>query len=288
MNDDVLLPFIEAYRAEHSARSLDAQALRRRVATAGRGRSRRVERLRMLLPLAATLAGSIALAASPPARQGLREVVAFVWGGVAMSNDAMPRSPVRARAPGSQVAPVVAQPERDAPSGTMATPAAPAAPRVAAPVALPAVALAPPRATAVVPATEPPAGAAPVASFPVDSSPPVAASRPAPAKASVPAPPAASVAASPPNADLALYRQAHALHFSGGDRSLTLAAWDAYLRTFPRGTFAPEARLNRAVCLAQLGRQAEAERVLSDIERGRFGRDGRGQAKKLLEALDEE
>ena len=285
MNDDVLLPFIEAYRAEHSARSLDAQALRRRVAAAGRGRSRRVERLRMLLPLAATLAGSIALAASPPVREGLREVVAFVRSGVAMPKEATPRSTARARTPGTPSAPVMVQPERDAASGTL-TPVA--APTTATPAAVRAVVLAPPRSPAVAKAAELPPASTPVASFPIDSSPSAAASRPVPVNPAVPVPSSPNAATSPTNADLALYRQAHALHFSGGDRARTLAAWDTYLRTFPHGTFAPEARLNRAVCLAQLGRQSEAERVLSDIERGRFGRDGRGQARKLLEALDEE
>jgi len=246
-----------------------------------------VERLRMLLPLAATLAGSIALAASPPARQGLREVVAFVRGGVGMPKEARPKAPVRARAPGVRAAPVVVQPEHDVPSETQAPVAAPAMAPVAAPARAPAVILAPPS-TAIARATASAPASTPVASFPVDSSPAVGANRPVPANPSLTAPSASNVATSAPNADLALYRQAHALHFSGGDRARTLAAWDTYLRTFPRGTFAPEARLNRAVCLAQLGRQNEAERVLSDIERGRFGRDGRGQARKLLEALDEE
>jgi len=286
MSDDVLLPFIEAYRTEHSVRSLDMQALRRRaVAVAGRGRSRRVERLRMLLPLAATLAGSMALAASPPVRQGLRDVAAFVWSGVAMPKDAVPRSPVRARTQDVRAAPVVAPPAGDVAPETGPPVAAPSAVAMGSAVA-PAVVRAPPRDTAVPNQTVAPHVSAAVASFAVDSA-PAGANRPAlPSPAVSPRP--ASSAAGPSNADLALYRQAHELHFSGADRQRTLAAWDTYLRTFPRGTFAPEARLNRAVCLAQLGRQTEAERVLTDIERGRFGRDGRGQARKLLEALDEE
>jgi TolA-binding protein len=90
-----------------------------------------------------------------------------------------------------------------------------------------------------------------------------------------------------PSADLALYRRAHELHFDGADRARALAAWDGYLKAFPRGTFAPEARLNRAVCLARLGRTAEAEDALGEIERGRFGKHGRRQARKILSVLSD-
>lgn len=103
-----------------------------------------------------------------------------------------------------------------------------------------------------------------------------------------PTSPAQRVAANAPSGDLTLYRRAHELHFGGADEGRALAAWDAYLHTFPRGTFAPEARLNRAVCLAKLGRKTEAEGVLVDIERGRFGSDGRRQARKILGALDDD
>jgi Tetratricopeptide repeat len=42
-----------------------------------------------------------------------------------------------------------------------------------------------------------------------------------------------------------------------------LAAWNAYLVQYPRGMFAPEARFNRAVCLARVGRYDEAAQALT-------------------------
>ena len=51
-----------------------------------------------------------------------------------------------------------------------------------------------------------------------------------------------------------------------------LAAWDAYLAGYPRGTFAPEARYNRALCLARLGRFASAAEALRPFATGRVGR----------------
>jgi hypothetical protein len=284
MTDDALLSFVNAYREEHSARSLDRSALRRRVvAAAGRRRLRRLERLRLLLPVAATFAGSVALAASPQGRERVREVFSFVRSGAAPRTVSKPPVATRGRAapaaaprlaaaaaaavePAVESAAVAPPPARPVVGLPLAAPARPPGP------VAPAVELA--RPLPGVPA-EPREAAAATASFEVDPA-PVAR---APAKANESAPSVAS-------ADLSLYRRAHELHFGGADRARALAAWDAYLRMFPRGTFAPEARLNRAVCLAKLGRKAEAEDVLVDIERGRFGKDGRRQARKILGALD--
>jgi hypothetical protein len=66
-------------------------------------------------------------------------------------------------------------------------------------------------------------------------------------------------------ADIAAYRAAHELHFSRSDDAGALAAWNAYLARFPHGTFTPEARLNRAVCLARLGKSSEAQSVLHTL-----------------------
>lgn len=265
MTDDALSALVDAYRAEHSARSLDRRALRERVVlSAGRRRVRRAERLRLAIAFAATFVGSAALAASPPLREHVREAFSFVRSGetarsVAGARGAPERSPRIRTAPPAAPSPVEARP------------------------------------------LSPPVEATPVASSPVEPAPAVTkrppARREAPPRAlssDVPAPSSTAsfevtqAVASPSNRDLMLYRRAHELHFGGGDQQRALAAWDAYLKAFPRGTFAPEARLNRAVCLAKLGRKAEAEGVLLEIERGRFGEDGRRQARKILGVLDED
>jgi hypothetical protein len=278
MTDDVLSSFVDAYRTEHSARSVDRRALRQRVvAAAGRRRVRRTERLRLLLSFAATFAGSVALAASPPLRDHVRDAFSFVRSGVPGRTDVGARSlPKRgtrlAVAPPAPLPPLVS-----APTAALA-PVAPAEVLSVAelPVAPPPVTLVSPRVARS--RAEPSPRSVPVAIPPSNAGLPVG------ALGSV-APPAT---ASLPNADLALYRRAHELHFGSADRTLALGAWDAYLKAFPRGTFAPEARLNRAVCLAKLGRKAEAEGVLVEIERGRFGTEGRRQARKILGALEED
>jgi hypothetical protein len=270
VTDDVLSSLVSAYRAEHSARSLDRRALRLRVvAAAGRRRVLRTQRLRWLWSVAATFAGSVALAASPPVREHVRDAFSFVRSGVSgraeRATSSLPKGGTRrAGSPPAPLRPVVPEPP--------GTPA-PAPPEVLSvtqlPMQTPKVAVTPPRAVPERAAVE----SAPSSSrFLVESS----------------APALPPVGGGLPSADLALYRRAHELHFGGADRTLALGAWDAYLKAFPRGAFAPEARLNRAVCLAKLGHEAEAERVLVDIERGRFGTDGRRQARKILGVLKDD
>lgn len=265
MTDDGLSTLVDAYRAEHSARSLDRRALRERVVlAAGRRRVRRAERVRLAIAFAATFVGSAALAASPPVREHVREAFSFVR------------------------------------SGETSRPAAGAR---GAPKTLPRVRTAPPPAPPAVDVRplSPPVETTPVAALPAEPEPDVTkhptVRREAPPRgvsSGVPAPVSTAsfdvtpAAESPSNRDLMLYRRAHELHFGGGDEERALAAWDAYLKAYPRGTFAPEARLNRAVCLAKLGRKVEAEGVLVDIERGRFGKDGRRQARKILGVLGED
>ncbi len=105
--------------------------------------------------------------------------------------------------------------------------------------------------------------------------------RPAPVQHALPAPvvlpPAEPVVIPPPPPPVAhprtvhraapapveaLYRKAHELHFHGDDVAAALAAWDDYLAAEPAGTFAVEARYNRALCLIRLGRLAEARAAL--------------------------
>lgn len=88
-----------------------------------------------------------------------------------------------------------------------------------------------------------------------------------------------------PDLDLESYRRAHALHFHGTDANAALAAWNAYLAEFPGGTFVPEARLNRAVCLARLGKRRDAERSLDTIARHGEDAYARARAEALLDVL---
>lgn len=58
------------------------------------------------------------------------------------------------------------------------------------------------------------------------------------------------------------YARAHRAHFVEQSPVRALAAWTEYLRRFPRGSLAPEAQFNRALCLVRLGRFAEASGAL--------------------------
>jgi hypothetical protein len=136
-------------------------------------------------------------------------------------------------------------------------------------------------------APEPVAAPEPSATPAVEARPPIRASRkvtPPPAPVEIPA---ASAPASPAPADpLALYRQAHRLHFSGRDPAAALAAWDAYLREDPSGAFALEARYNRAICLVRLHRTDEAREALAPFADGRLGAYRQSEARALLRVLD--
>ncbi len=84
-----------------------------------------------------------------------------------------------------------------------------------------------------------------------------------------------------------LYARAHELHFHGSDPAAALAAWDAYLAAEPGGTFAVEARYNRALCLVRLGRLVDARRELAPFAQGTVEHGYRQpDAGKLLERID--
>jgi outer membrane protein assembly factor BamD (BamD/ComL family) len=75
---------------------------------------------------------------------------------------------------------------------------------------------------------------------------------------------------SQPTGDLA--RQLEQVRAAGeavrtGDGAAALAAADAYLRTHPTGTFAPEARLHRAAALCLLGQVDEAREAAAAFAR---------------------
>jgi hypothetical protein len=86
---------------------------------------------------------------------------------------------------------------------------------------------------------------------------------------------------------LALYKEAHRIHFAERDPGAALRAWDAYLRADPRGRFAVEAHYNRALCLVRLGREAEARRALEVFARGAYGGYRQAEARALIEAMEE-
>ena len=85
--------------------------------------------------------------------------------------------------------------------------------------------------------------------------------------------------------ELALYKEAHRAHFNDHDYTSALAGWDRYLARAPRGTFALEARYNRAVALHRLGRRAEAIEALRPFAAGTYGRYRRDEAQALIEEL---
>lgn len=100
-----------------------------------------------------------------------------------------------------------------------------------------------------------------------------------------PPPPASAPSGSALTPDLTAYTTAHHLHFEVADYARALHAWNDYLARYPAGTFAPEARLNRAVCFARLGRTHEARDALTAIVGGKYGNYGRKQAERLLGSL---
>lgn len=90
-----------------------------------------------------------------------------------------------------------------------------------------------------------------------------------------------------PNADLALYREAHRAHFVDRNYADALTLWNGYLARFPAGIFTLEARYNRAIALVRLGRKQEAAQALSPFAQGEVkGAYRRDEARALLDALN--
>jgi TolA-binding protein len=134
------------------------------------------------------------------------------------------------------------------------------------------------------PQPEPQPEAVPAPSLPSTSATVLAAAPPS-AKPSASAKPAPSIEAT--DADLALYKKAHQLHFVQHDHAAAFVAWNEYLAQFPGGTFVVEARYNRAVCLVKLGRNDEARAALKPFADGQVaGGYRQREAASLLELLD--
>jgi tetratricopeptide (TPR) repeat protein len=94
-------------------------------------------------------------------------------------------------------------------------------------------------------------------------------------------------ASGPSDAEAAAYGRAHRAHFADSQPARALEDWDDYLRRYPRGAFVPEARYNRALCLARLRRFDEAERALLPLSEGRLGGYRQAEADQLLAWLRE-
>jgi hypothetical protein len=101
-----------------------------------------------------------------------------------------------------------------------------------------------------------------------------------------PTPTATATPTATPTDSLALFRNAHRLHFTAQDPAAALAAWDAYLREDPAGSLALEARYNRALCLVRLGRSHEAREALAPFADGRNGGYRKAEARALLDMID--
>jgi hypothetical protein len=240
---------LDAYASATAGDKLDSQALRRRVLEAPRVARRRVSRkLSLVLPIAATFIASAALAASQPAvRQTLRQSVQALFGGTA--NAPAAKLPGHRRAPPAS-APEPLPPVAPAPPGVEPVPISPedlpAISQPRPPGSSAARAAAPPSTTEPAPAGEPPA----------------------------------------PSAEVETYRQAHRRHFGGATPSAALAAWDDYLALYPNGSFAPDARFNRALCLVRLGRRDQARAALAPFAAQPIGSYRQAEAASLLLNFD--
>jgi TolA-binding protein len=278
---------VAALREESSKGTLDAARVRRRVlASLAKKRGRPLRRIG-LLPMVAVLVGSLAMAATSASRRA-KLVHAFTWWNTAASPrtakvvaPVAPRSPVQ-----EELASLRQGPAKGEVALTGLAPSLPAAVAAAvssngetrvhrpAAVAIAADTLrsetrSPARAETAAPAATP-SGLASIAE--------ASAAATTPATASTPLDPE----------ELALARAAHDLHFKESDPARAAQAWESYLRAFPSGTFAIEARFNLALCWLKTGRRVEAERVLEQFADGSLGPYRRTEASTLLRLLRDE
>ncbi|MDI1435964.1 hypothetical protein [Polyangium sorediatum] len=271
MKDDMLRAATRALREEAEAsKGREAETRARVLATLKSRRARKLAAIRVFVPLAAVLVGSVAWAEAthrlPSVWYELKHDLGF--------GREEEEAPATAPANPSAARPVA---KNAAPAVTVKAPAdkaeAPAAKAV----------------EPEVPPNEAPVVSAETVGVPTVAAPKIvaAASSPKPSAPTEAAAVEAPAAAPAPRVDTddALYRAAHQAHFVTRDPAGALAAWDAYLRAAPRGRFAPEAHYNRALCLVRLGRTAEAERTLEFFASGSFGGYRKAEAKALLDAM---
>lgn len=88
-----------------------------------------------------------------------------------------------------------------------------------------------------------------------------------------------------PRPSYQIFRDAARLQYGRRDYAAALTAWDQYLAVEPNGALALEARFNRGVCLAGVGRSADAERALAPFAKGEYGQYRLQEARAVLERL---
>lgn len=84
--------------------------------------------------------------------------------------------------------------------------------------------------------------------------------------------------------ELALFREAHDLHFKQGNPSAAISAYARYLDRYPKGRFVPEARYNTALNLLKTGQTERAHALLEPFARGDHGGYRQQEAAALLDA----
>ncbi|AUX44122.1 hypothetical protein SOCE26_055840 [Sorangium cellulosum] len=290
MKDDVLHEATRALREQAAAsRASPAETRARVMRTLKAQRARRHTAVRVLVPMAAVLVGSVAWASATRwFPETWHDITSQLGLSAAQAPEAPPAPPTSRSAPRR-----AAEAEAPAPSAE-----APAPPEPPPSVEAPAPPEPPPSVEALALPPSPPPAPSPA---PVSARAPRRAEAPAPPRAARPAPPAApreaglspepataGPQAAPPPAgpDVdALYQAAHRAHFVERNPAAALAAWDVYLAAAPRGRFSVEAQYNRALCLVRLGRTDEAQRALEPFARGAFGAYRQTESRALLDAL---
>ena len=97
--------------------------------------------------------------------------------------------------------------------------------------------------------------------------------------------PAAEPVAPAAARELASFRAAHDLHFRGDRPREAIAAYETYLREYPRGRFVPEARYNSALERIKLGEREAAREALAPFAAGEYDGYRQKDARDLLDAL---
>lgn len=240
---------LAAYAGATSGKALNAELVRARVLRSARAPSRRsLRRYSFTLPLVATLAASAAFAAGQPS---VRAAVAARLEAMLGSAPAAPRALPRGQTPTRRAEPAPA-PSTTTPDSSPESSMAPSAP-----IAIDDLPVAVRTSTAELARIDAEGSAAAPTGSP----------------------------ASEADAQLEAYRAAHRVHFDAADPGAALVAWDRYLADFAAGSFATDARFNRALCLVRLGRQAEARAALTPFASASPGSYRQAEASALLQGM---
>lgn len=233
---------IEAVRAESAEGAVGASATRRRVLAA----VERSPRRQLHVVVAAVIASMFGASAFAYYAKAPRATPAEVAPPAPVASAPLVEAVIAPRRASARVAPPVVTPAEVAPPVV-----APA--KVAPPVVAPETAIV--EARRVEPASI------------VTPAPAHAASAPVPP---APTPELGVAAAVQRDPELAMYAEAHALHFHARDMAAALTAWNRYLAAAPDGKLAPEARFNRVVALVKLQRWSDANRALDALASSPF------------------